>query len=175
MGCDIHVYIEYKLGDGPWTLDSGHKVEREDDNYKRLISVYASRRDYDFFGRLAGVRGRGGKARGIPKDASELIKEFAKEDEEHSDWHSHSWNSLASFKNRLFQDKDYYKKSNLATATPIAFHNQEFNQRMGYLNLIAYAEKKVRELKADLEAEKMLLGQEINTKVMCRFVYWFDN
>ena len=175
MGCDIHVYIEYKLGDGPWTLDSGHKVEREGD-YRRLISVYASRRDYDFFGRLAGVRvPSGGKARGIPKDASELIKEFAQEDVERSDWHSHSWNSLASFKNRLFLDKDYYKKSNLKTATPIAFDDVEYTQGMGYLNLIAYAEKKVNEFEADLEAEKMLLGQEINTKVKCRFVYWFDN
>lgn len=170
MGCDIHVYIEYKLGDGPWTLDKGHKVVDEG-SYKYLEDAWATGRDYALFARLAGVRGSGPKPRGVPKDASELIKEYARDDEQYGDNHSHSFHSLATFKSRLYRDGDYILKD----AAPIAFDNEGKDYSLSYPNLIAYVEKKVKEFEADLAAEQMLLGQAINTKVKCRFVYWFDN
>jgi hypothetical protein len=79
MGCDIHVFLERKMGDGPWELENGHKVKIE--NQLVICGMPTlSARDYDFFAIVAGIRGGHKpliKPRGMPLDVSiELAKEY---------------------------------------------------------------------------------------------------
>jgi hypothetical protein len=84
MGCDIHMILERKWRD-KWV--GIHEVDSA-----------ARERNYDLFGRLAGVR-RGDEdspdPRGVPDDASDLSKM------EIEGWghgaHSHSWATLDEF------------------------------------------------------------------------------
>ncbi len=65
MGCDIHFVIEKKKGHG-WFGLSG-----TDYGYR----PGAKERHYNFFSELAGVRGEGPDAKGVPDDASDLTLE----------------------------------------------------------------------------------------------------
>lgn len=113
MGCDIHLFVEYK--------------RKEDKQWWNFGKQFLPGRNYSIFGRMAGVRGTDepiSEPRGIPKDvawtteeentlfvtdekkeesgyvdketAQKWIKEGLSEkyDEHritHPDWHSHSW------------------------------------------------------------------------------------
>lgn len=76
MGCDIHAYVEIKIH-GKWQLYSQPRIKR----------------DYDLFGKMAGVRNEFeipiAKPRGLPKNVSEIVK--LESDFDGSDGHSHSW------------------------------------------------------------------------------------
>lgn len=54
-----------------------------------------NQRNYDFFARLAGVRGEGPEPKGVPPDASELARLMV--DNDGPDGHSHSWDTLEDF------------------------------------------------------------------------------
>lgn len=75
MGCDIRALIERKVGD-KWIM-----VNRLDGE--------ATRRNYKRFSALAGVRGDGPDAKGLPDDISESGRLFA--DDCEGDAHSHSF------------------------------------------------------------------------------------
>lgn len=77
MGCDIHGWVEEKVGD-KWVSRSDFGKTDE-----------AGNRNYTRFARLAGVRGNGPVPRGFPADAGERTKhEFT---EWGQDAHSPSW------------------------------------------------------------------------------------
>lgn len=166
MGCDIHLFLEYKAGDGPWTQDKAHKLDEDEPEYKRVEELPGNR-NYQLFGALAGVRGEGPDPEGIPEDASDMIKHASELYGE--DGHSHSYTSLADFKKALkrtgFTLLPKSEKSNMST--------YEYGQ--SYQQVVRYAEEQCIRLRLDLESEKMILGQDINTTVQCRFVYFFDN
>jgi hypothetical protein len=162
MGCDIHVYIEFKKGDAPWTADEHHRYDPED-NY--VNAVQASGRDYNLFGKLAGVRSAGPQPKGFPNDASDIVLKAS--EIWGGDAHSHSFSSLAEFRFELVKSGYKFLKETRAEAFG--------DMRLGFGNLYLYCRNKKKELKMDLEAEKMLLGQKINTTVKCRLVYFFDN
>jgi hypothetical protein len=85
MGCDIHLYLERKAevrGETKW-VGLGE------------IRSAASNRNYALFARLAGVRGDGPEAKGMPEDASDLSVMAA--EDYGDDWHSHSYCSLKEF------------------------------------------------------------------------------
>lgn len=99
MGCDIHLVLEKREKTlGRWigiNTFLGHSppsharyVNSASYSYSCAIS-----RNYERFARLAGVRGEGPPARGVPFDASEtarfLILEFG------SDGHNHSFITVA--------------------------------------------------------------------------------
>jgi hypothetical protein len=95
MGCDIHAFVEVKIGK-KWFVY----------NHPDIV------RDYDLFSKMAGVRGQAkpiSLLRGLPKDLS-MIAQIANE---HwgSDGHSHSWLTLKE----LGIVEDWYEK--------IAFEN----------------------------------------------------
>jgi hypothetical protein len=77
MGCDIHGYIEIKI-DGQWVTYSRLEIDR----------------DYDLFGKIAGVR-RGdiepvALPRGIPSDVAAVVNlEIARDN-----YHSFTWLTL---------------------------------------------------------------------------------
>jgi hypothetical protein len=76
MGCDIHGWVEKKVGP-KWIAISPFNDHANERNYKR-------------FSALAGVRGEGPKAKGLPLDVSDT----AGYDSEQECGHSHSWLTL---------------------------------------------------------------------------------
>lgn len=110
MGCDIHMVLEeYCPPLRKWVGIHGFKAENKDafeimsNDFVELEGVRyimhrATRRNYQFFGELAGVRGEssfGYEAKGMPDDASDLAR---MEDEKWGqDGHSHSWHLLPDF------------------------------------------------------------------------------
>lgn len=165
MGCDIHMFIEYKVGDAPWTADKNHQVI-EEDGYEHVSQVTSSGRNYTLFGALAGVRSEGPDAKGFPEDVSDIIKKAS--DLYDSDGHSHSYSSLEEFKEALKECEITLDPA----AEPIAFSD---NYGYRWANLLNYLENQYTRLKLDIESEKMLLDQDINTEVQVRLVYYFDN
>jgi hypothetical protein len=118
MGCDIHIYVEKKIGDtwfpiAPPEHNSYYEPgdEQEGGPYNRPLllnhDTYDVGRNYRVFAMLAGVRNGIGfasvktgepitpisKPRGLPQDVSVEVREIS------NDWgpdgHSHSWLTLA--------------------------------------------------------------------------------
>lgn len=169
MGADIHIFIEYKVGDAPWQPDKNHKII-EDDGFKYTEQFPYSARDYSLFGALAGVRTKGPKPRGLPKDVSELLKNSTDALDQYGDDHSHSYCSFTKYK-KLVKELGYkstFKFKNITWQSHVDYDNR-------YSAGVAYIEQQLKTLKMDLEAEKQLLGQDINTQVKARLVFWFDN
>jgi len=146
MGADIHIFAEFKAGDGPWTAHPNHTSD-EDGH----VDDIGGDRNYEVFGALAGVRGDGPDPKGLPDDITETVLNAS--DMWDGDGHSHSYYSLAEFKKIL-------KKTGNTN-----YSNSTFN---------AINEHK-KKLELDLKSEKILLGQNINTKVEVRIVFFFDN
>ena len=78
MGCDIHVFLEKKVNNN-WLFIT---------NFKRNQATEG--RNYERFAALAGVRGEGPAARGLPVNVSESVKYLT----DGLDYHSHSWLNL---------------------------------------------------------------------------------
>ena len=76
MGCDIHGWVEKKVND-KWVA---------------YLELRDRERNYERFAALAGVRGEGPQAKGVPPDVSETTKLHI--DEEGADGHSHSYMAL---------------------------------------------------------------------------------
>ena len=101
MSCDIHLVLEQKHK-GKWIglREVNHTFEfrknPESGEWKQhYVFCNARRRNYHLFASLAGVRGAGPAAKGIPEDASELSQMMF----EHwgSDGHSHSYCTLNEY------------------------------------------------------------------------------
>lgn len=94
MGCDIHAYIEVKIG-GRWVCHSQPRIKRA----------------YGIFGKLAGVRDCGPaiiEPRGFPEDASEIVRiEYEYDD---VDAHTAGWltaNELQKFIDWLIETEGH--------------------------------------------------------------------
>lgn len=199
MGCDIHMFVEYKCGNGmPWQADEHHfpvwesrckddedvpEAEwcdhcRDDgDNQKYCDAGYldysqvrATGRDYTLFGLLASVRGDGPReALGLPENVSELVAAAA--ERAGGDGHSHSYMSLEEFKRVCLEERDLEP-----TTFDDAFYDLEYpggykDQPPDYTTLINYCEK----LKDKNSIDKHILGPDTSTEVQIRLVFWFDN
>ena len=117
MGCDIHWVLEQKFYDkwvgiyatGVTPLPKGSirqngvsesiLVNADTDYYPTLRSRY-----YDWFAKLAGVRGDGPSALGMPADASDLSQALARDWD--SDGHSHSYLPAVEFVARYLDESD---------------------------------------------------------------------
>lgn len=87
MGCDIHLVLEKKF-DGKWVgIDTF--VGHEQTCAKGWAFPVARSRNYVRFAALAGVRGEGPAALGVPEDASDTARCTVAYWGE--DGHSHSW------------------------------------------------------------------------------------
>lgn len=166
MGCDIHFVIERKFEDGwigVYATGSGvrpafHYWDRTNPNGKNLYITNANgymgpklaERNYSFFAALAGVRGDGPEAKGMPKDASELS--HAMGEEWNSDGHSHSYDTLVDFVLAYLRSSD---SAEVAKAVAEKLIDPEF---LG---------KKIFELVGTYSDE--------GTPDDYRVVYWFDN
>ena len=72
MGCDIHMFIEYKKpSDTEWKDGNLYKRVSDEDTFE-AITLKSESRNYELFAALANVRGDGGicDPRGLPNDIS---------------------------------------------------------------------------------------------------------
>lgn len=158
MGCDIHMYIEYRQGNGmPWLADDHHEPKAKEycsncehclkgqyleceDAYVHYNQVVATGRNYWLFGLLANVRGDGPRnPLGLPNDVSSVIK--AASDRYGSDGHSHSYIYLEDFKKVLFEEyqvlvdnfnnkkDDYVEEGFVPTDRDDAFYNIDYSSK----------------------------------------------
>lgn len=100
MGCDIHIVIEERWR-GRWVgvrTDQGFHNGYPGDRLQKWVSPSIGQRNYDFFARLAGVRGHGPVPSGIPDDASDLT--LMRVHSWCNDGHSHSYLPLEEFASR---------------------------------------------------------------------------
>lgn len=100
MGCDIHGVVERRWK-GKWiaarTLDN---VQTTDVKYGRAVAS-ALERNYERFAALAGVRGDGPEARGLPDDASDTSRMLFETKGDHTP----SWPPLVDAA-RIFKDTE---------------------------------------------------------------------
>lgn len=166
MGTDIHIFIEWKKGDEPWSKDSHHQKEDHGD-YQSIRQVTADGRDYELFGALSGVRSEGPEPNGLPEDVTDTVLEALTQ----FHYHSLSHASLEEFMKKYF--KIYpTEQRDLKKSKPDAF-GEDYS--LNYLNLFAYCLKKKRDLELDLASEMILLNQQINADVQCRLVFGYDS
>ena len=171
MGCDIHLYIEYKVNDGEWTADPHHTMYDDDEGYLRDVS--ASGRDYSLFGALAGVRGDGPDPKGLPDDISPIIKSAA--ERYGDDGHSHSWTSLKDFK-KILKDLGYeFPKSKDAFFN---YGDYDFTTNPpppAFTTVVNYCEDMENNIEWIVFEKAVLTGGKGKYKIDVRLVYWFDN
>lgn len=110
MGADIHLFAEKKLKSGEWaTVQTFSPINRKAVGldvtrpYDWLFFIVEGR-NYALFAKLAGVRGNGPQAKGVPDDASPLYREYV--DSWLSDGHSHSWCTATEFVARFLEALD---------------------------------------------------------------------
>jgi hypothetical protein len=101
MGCDIHMVLEKRVkvrdreawvGVNAFPYLTVQVYEREKEGYSTATgssSWFCDGRNYGLFAALAGVRGEGPPAKGVPDDASDLALMMI--DHWDADGHSHSW------------------------------------------------------------------------------------
>ena len=195
MGCDIHIYIEYKRSPNlPWEADEHHTPDterceqcfccqaiprRECDN--PILWGYKTARgprNYNVFGKLASVRGTSDqKPRGFPGDASDIVKDAFSLDG--IDGHSHSYMNIDEFARAVetaYIESKYSTRHNFSDPFGIDLHAKpiadERNRRYpDYTDIINYCNK----LKEDKSIDKVLFDKDVTSEVQVRLVFWFDN
>lgn len=163
MGCDIHMYVEYRL-DGKWVSGDLFEINPYYPKYGpeyRLVELYGYR-DYALFGILAGVREpempRIADPRGLPRDCNDLIKK------EYEHWeldaHSCSWVTL--------QELIDTQKETTGILDSVGLNNltDKLKERANELNII-YDFLWTGNKCSRQEAYKKSAG--------IRIVFWFDN
>jgi len=121
MGCDIHMYGEYRMGKGDtWKLLPEHKLEIEEygtpgeEDYERYehIKEIGGSRSYSLFGLLSNVRcdGQMIEDRGFPENASPEVR--AQKERDGIDGHSHNHVSLEDFKRVMEEHSKLVEKEN---------------------------------------------------------------
>ena len=168
MGCDIHMFVEYKIDNGKWEAHAGHEIDREDDDYESVRSVSATGRDYSLFSELASVRGQSSREPlGLPENISERVKYAS--DLWSCDAHSHSYMSLEEFEEVLtdcgYGDTD--REDMFYDWTKIEWEDRPPN----YSTIVTACKKQAAELS---QVDKILLDGE-PSKVEHRVVFFFDN
>jgi len=107
MSCDIHLVLEKRRKDGKWvgidTFLGHHRLYAKKGEFD-WDSPVARGRNYERFAALAGVRGNGPAARGLPLDISETTQEMVAQ--WGGDGHSHSWLPLKEA-SKIFLETEY--------------------------------------------------------------------
>lgn len=110
MGCDIHLCVERRIERGWVCVNIAmpiHTWVNTESAFPGFCPNVATERNYDRFARLAGVRGPGPLAKGMPPDASESVR-YLIEVKWASDGHSHSWMSVREAA-KIFKETEYRK------------------------------------------------------------------
>ena len=171
MGCDIHMFVEYRVDGGKWLVHPGHKIEIEEEDtihqYIHYSEVSATSRNYELFGALAGVRCDGPDAKGRPHDCSEFVAGAIKSWDD--DGHSHSYLSLDEFES-ILNSFDYYPPTDRADMF-YDYKNGYDKRPPDYTTIVTACRKHAMELAVD----GILLDTEKVTEIEHRVVVFFDN
>jgi hypothetical protein len=163
MGADIHLYVERKLKNGDWAFvrDLNETINGEGlrpwgGGAQRAAGGFwtLSGRNYNLFSLLAGVRGDGPEAKGLPGDVSDYLEEEA--DVYGSDGHSHSWSTPLELMEAYIASQQAYDEG-----APLDKYIQ--------MRVTEGAEMALEAFMRDMCSLDMDQGDEY------RFVYWFDN
>lgn len=115
MGCDIHMYVEYKKKfidqeekwvHGDYFKPNPYFGSEHEDKFKRM--ELHGNRNYSLFSTLVGIRDYTdsikpvSEPKGLPEDASEYVKEASQEWD--GDGHSHSYLTLKEMKEYQLTD-----------------------------------------------------------------------
>ena len=113
MGCDIHMFPEYRVDGGAWQSHPDIMVEIEEegtpDEYVYISYDEGIGRNYALFADMAGVRGNGPDPKGIPEGVSPIVARVIKSWS--GDGHSFSYMSLGELK-KLMKKHGYDVKNN---------------------------------------------------------------
>ena len=170
MGCDIHMVVEIKPKDTTrWVgvLSTGRSPrllpvsDRRSNPFDADYNAYSRStalddRNYTFFGKLAGVRGEGPPANGLPDDASELTQ--MEVDHWDSDGHSHSHKPLKEFAYLWWE------------------LNRTTEQQAAEVEATLNADNPAEHRYVGHRLDAFLMGTNYNDdKYDYRVVFWFDN
>lgn len=163
MGCDIHLYVEKRLKNKDWAMvrDLNRDINAESLRpwHNEKVEVVGwwrlADRDYALFANLAGVRGAGPEAKGLPGDVSPYVEDES--DTWDSDGHSHSWSTPLEFMEAYVKAMQAYDEQ-----------GRELDKYV-QVRLKEGTEKAVRMFMRDMCSLDTEQGEEY------RFVYWFDN
>ena len=199
MGCDIHMFIEWREeGEDKWQLDR-HHIMREEWGDIYMKEITATGRWYHLFGMLADqLRYHTNfrwKLRDLPKDISTKLKEYIEDD---PNLHSHSWLTPRELKetlNRVVieQEREYrwyasrsktlvsredfgiFNPLNYEGEATTCFYDWETVERKDrptdWVSILDYI--KLEQDKHN--AEQILLKPNNPTKLEARLVFCFDN
>lgn len=154
MGCDIHFTIEKKINNkwvGVFSTDLTPRMPSVSYDHHEIgtmtnVVPAMKNRNYSFFAALAGVRGDGPEAKGVPDNASPLTK--AAVESWGTDGHSHSWDKLDDF---------------------MTLHIKHTDSRL-------YKKLLVQTLKGEAkEVLQGLFWEGPEERADMRVIYWFDN
>ena len=198
MGCDIHMYVEYKSKvSNKWESGDFYKVNpykgQEDEPDYSVIELHGDR-NYELFSTLAGVRDYSEKVipvaepKGIPEDVCEFVKaEFIKWD---SDAHTPSWLTLKEIRDYQANNPKMFLSGLLSPSqindldnngiTPQYWYqgtNQEGYERREWnepnIYLIPLIEKLQTRALHLLQREWQEYDTHNDNNI--RIVFWFDN
>ena len=196
MGCDIHMFIEYRNSGCPWQADSNHKelirdtclsrctdkkdycdecsagkFKQCDMAYRHFNQINATSRDYQLFGLLASVRGPGPREpKGLPHDVSDIVCEASASD----GGHSHSYISLEEFEKVLFEeyeDKDYPYDPTDKHNIWYDWEDKSIEHPPDFTSIVTYGKM----LKEKHNVEKYILDNDSVNDVEVRLIFWFDS
>lgn len=176
MGCDIHLYVERKLGSGNWAcvrdMSCGVNVKsfarRQtikdpfalEEGFGYYRSWLLRQRNYHMFALLAGVRGEGPEPRGLPEDVSELVEEQAQR--WGNDGYSHSWATAQEFMSAWLDAGGGFAGENEEAVSPYHQTALADGMKMAVLSFLW----DMCSIDTDMD--------NVNPEDY-RFVFWFDN
>lgn len=115
MGCDIHLCVErYEPEIERWVL---HRTFDGLDSLHGFTLPAARKRNYNRFSALAGVRGDGPEALGLPMDCSVDTRAYMS----CPDYHSHSWKPIEDAA-QVFLDTEFEEIRKRFEGSPAYFY-----------------------------------------------------
>ena len=167
MGCDIHLYAEYKVDNSEWIADKHHNQDCDHSYsiFPPIPQCFSGDRNYGLFAAIASVRGESNlKPLGLPDDLSETLKPLADDyNNHHYYYHSYSYMTLDKFELISVQHGGYFGVHHYISETA------EF---------IQHCKEYMKQLEFDFVAEQYLLGKKKKTKktkIKCRVIFGFDS
>ena len=138
---------------------SHQELNRDQEPKRQMKRGEVNSRNYQFFARLASVRGDGRDPQGLPDDVSEMVQMFA--DGWAGDGHSHSWLSASDFAD------DYYGVE--------AIESGEEEPMTEYHQNTLSVDKNYAVLQFLQEMCGVSGIADVTQANEFRFVFWFDN
>jgi hypothetical protein len=158
MGCDIHIFIEYKR-DNKW---------HEDRCTSTITKKRGFGRNYLFFGALAAVRSHGIKPiyprRGVPADVTEGVQKIV--DEWGKDAHSHTYLSMDEYKIVI----DHYNSCVKGDKDYMSIYSV-LSSKIDFYDIYTHC----KDLMDKSQADALLLNEPSLAISECRLIMFFDS